>query len=73
MPVSLSELDMKNGESILIRVNGSELRLTVFVSDEGHCFISHPHGDQTTVFSFTGKGLTRARGMEERMKALLAP
>jgi hypothetical protein len=71
MPVSISNLNVKSGESIRVTVNGfEELAITVHVTADGHCFVSGPMSERRTIFRLTKKGLTRARGMEDRVRLL---
>jgi len=70
LSASVHELNLTSGESILLTINGSKgFSLTVKVAKEGHCFISSPRSNRRAIFRLARKGLARAHGMGQSMKA----
>lgn len=70
MPVLLDKIDIRNGQSLFVTINGSyEVMLTIAVSKDGRCFIGGPFNTKGRTFELAEGGFTETT-REELHKAL---
>ena len=67
----IESLDLNPGESITLRIAGSnELSVRIYVFDDGECFMVGPMNEARRVFRLARRGIVRAHGMEKRISEL---